>query len=84
MTDEEIDLVISSDELKYRIMSISKKFNGIDKKDLLSVQSKVFGYANFDDLKTSAADINKDGTVDKKDLLAVQSHVFGYSQIKQE
>ena len=35
MTDEEIDLVISSDELKYRIMSISKKFNGIDKKDLL-------------------------------------------------
>ena len=33
MTDEEIDLVISSDELKYRIMSISKKFNGIDKKD---------------------------------------------------
>lgn len=35
MTDEEIELVISSDELKYRIMSIAKKFNTIDKKDLL-------------------------------------------------
>lgn len=55
----------------------------ISKKDLLAVQSKVFGYTNFDDLKTVSGDINKDGTVDKKDLLAVQSHVFGYSQIKQ-
>lgn len=55
----------------------------IDKKDLLAVQSKVFGYTSFDNLKNSSADINKDGTVDKKDLLAVQSHVFGYSQIKQ-
>lgn len=35
MTDEEIELVISSDELKYRIMSIAKKFIGVDKKDLL-------------------------------------------------
>lgn len=55
----------------------------IDKRDLLAVQSKVFGYTSFDDLKNSSADINKDGVVDKKDLLAVQSHVFGYSQIKQ-
>lgn len=55
----------------------------IDKKDLLAVQSNVFGYSNFDDLRTFSSDINKDGIVDKKDLLAVQSHVFGYSEIKQ-
>lgn len=55
----------------------------IDKKDLLTVQSKVFGYTNLDNTKSSAADINKDGKVDKKDLLAIQSHVFGYSKIKQ-
>ena len=55
----------------------------ISKKDLLAVQSKVFGYSNFDDLKSASADVNKDDIVDKKDLLTVQSHVFGYSQIKQ-
>lgn len=55
----------------------------IDKKDLLAVQSKVFGYANFTEIKNKASDINKDGIVDKKDLLAIQSHVFGYSTIKQ-
>lgn len=55
----------------------------ISKKDLLAVQSKVFGYANFTEIKNQASDINKDGVVDKKDLLAVQSHVFGYSTIKQ-
>ena len=55
----------------------------IGKKDLLAVQSNVFGFTKLDDLKTSASDINKDGVVDKKDLLAIQSHVFGFSQIKQ-
>jgi len=35
MTDEEIEEVIGSDELKYRILSISRRFNSIDKKDLL-------------------------------------------------
>ena len=54
----------------------------IDKKDLLAVQSHVFGYTTLSEIKNTASDINKDGVVDKKDLLAVQSHVFGYSEIK--
>jgi len=41
MTDEEIEELISSDELKYRIMSIAKRFNCIDKKDLY--QAGYFG-----------------------------------------
>ena len=55
----------------------------IDRNDLLHVQSRVFGFSNFDSVKDKAADINKDGKVDKSDLLYVQSHVFGYSSIKQ-
>ena len=55
----------------------------IDRNDLLHVQSRVFGFSNFDSIKDKAADINKDGKVDKSDLLYVQSHVFGYSTIKQ-
>ena len=55
----------------------------IDKNDLLYVQSKIFGYSNFDSIKSKAADINKDDKVDKTDLLYLQSHVFGYSTIKQ-
>ena len=55
----------------------------IDKSDLLYVQSRVFGFTNFDAVKEKAADINKDGKVDKNDLLYLQSHVFGYTSIKQ-
>ena len=55
----------------------------IDKGDLLYIQSQVFGYTSFDDVKSKAGDINKDGKVDKSDLLYVQSHVFGYTSIKQ-
>ncbi len=55
----------------------------IDKKDLLYIQSKAFGYISFDNVKNMAGDINKDGKVDKTDLLYIQSHVFGYSKIKQ-
>ena len=35
MTKDEIDKIISSDELKYRILSIAKKFKNEDKRDLL-------------------------------------------------
>lgn len=35
MTKEEIDKIISSDELKYRILAIAKKFKTEDKRDLL-------------------------------------------------
>lgn len=55
----------------------------IDKKDLLSVQSYIFGYSKLNEAQNKAADVNRDGKVDKKDLLAIQSHVFGYSTIKQ-
>ena len=55
----------------------------IDKKDLLSVQSQVFGYSNFSGVKKDSSDVDKNGVVDKKDLLMIQSHVFGYSKINQ-
>lgn len=55
----------------------------IDKKDLLTVQSHVFGFIKLNEVEQKAVDINKDGVVDKKDLLAVQSHVFGFYEIKQ-
>ena len=55
----------------------------IDKKDLLTVQSYIFGYSKLNENQSKAADVNRDGKVDKKDLLAIQSHVFGYSTIKQ-
>ena len=55
----------------------------IDKNDLLHVQSKIFGYSSFDNIKAKAADINKDDKVDKTDLLYLQSHIFVYSTIKQ-
>ncbi len=53
----------------------------IDKKDLLLIQSYVFGYSKLNSNQSKAADVNKDGKVDKKDLLKIQSHVFGYSKI---
>lgn len=35
MTKEEVDKLISSDELKYRILAIAKMFKNIDRRDLL-------------------------------------------------
>ena len=35
MTMEEVDKIISSDELKHRILSIAKMFKNVDKRDLL-------------------------------------------------
>lgn len=70
----------SSSSIMYGDLNNDKK---IDKKDLLTVQSYIFGYSKLNENQSKAADVNRDGKVDKKDLLAIQSHVFGYSTIKQ-
>lgn len=78
--------ITGSDGTKTYTAVIYGDVNGdgmIDKKDLLNVQSSVFGYSTLSDVKGVSADVNKDGKIDKKDLLSVQSQVFGYSKIDQ-
>lgn len=84
-TGDVVNIKASDGEKQYKVLIYGDIDSDglISKKDLLAVQSNVFGFTKLDDLKKDASDINKDGIVDKKDLLAIQSHVFGFSQIKQ-
>ncbi len=84
-TGDKVSITGSDGTKEYEVV-IFGDINGdgvVDKKDLLSMQGKVFGYSSLEGIKAAASDVNHDGTVDKKDLLSIQGQVFGYSKINQ-